>query len=189
MEANRLGNERVDGRSGSGRRGEQVRSSEVIPRDRHPELAIEVFAAEHGETIEIVRLTVERGRVLVSVRLPQPILADAKRLRGRQDAPVEQAEVRLELGRESHGPGTNGSDLSQEPKRDLTLRDVVQEAERDAGACLRCGVGGGLATTIGANAPVRTNAAHAPSSRLNRPIATPPALNLARRGCRRQEMS
>ena len=88
---------------------------------------------------EIVRLTVECGRVLVGVRLPQPILSDAKRLGDRQDAPVEQAEVRLQLGRELHGLGTNGGDLSQETERDLALRDVVQEAERDDGARLRRG--------------------------------------------------
>ena len=133
-QSNRLVNERVEGRNGSGCRGEQVQSGEVVPRQRHPELAIELFAVEHGETTDLVRLTVQRGRVLVGVGLPQPILSDSKRLGDRQDSPVEQAEVRLQLGREPHGLGTNGSDLSQEPQRDLALRHVVQDAERDDGA-------------------------------------------------------
>ena len=85
----------------------------MIPRHRHPELAIEVFALERGKTMDIVRLAVERDRVLVGVRLLQPVLPDSKRLGDRQDAVVEQAEVRLQLGRESRGLGTNGSDFSQ----------------------------------------------------------------------------
>src|SRR5580765_2743638 len=58
-QANRLGNERIEAWNGSGRRGQQGRSGALILSHRHPELAIEVRAADHGETIEIFFLPVE----------------------------------------------------------------------------------------------------------------------------------
>ena len=102
----------------------------MIAGQREPELTVEICAADHLQAIEIARLSFERGGVVVSVRLAEAILSDAMGVGDRDDPPVEQAEVHLQIGRKPHRLGTERGDLSQQPERDLTLGHVVQPAER-----------------------------------------------------------
>ncbi|HXU05297.1 MAG TPA: hypothetical protein VN903_30265 [Polyangia bacterium] len=137
-EANRLGDERIEARDGARRRSEQGRGGSTIAGQREPELTVEICAADHRQAIEIARLSFERGGVVVRVRLAEAILSDAMGVGDRDDSPVEKAEVRLQIGREPHGLRTESGDLSQQAERDLTLRHVVQSAERHDGL-YRCG--------------------------------------------------
>src|SRR5689334_14577971 len=97
----------------------------MIANHEQPVLAVEVFAQNHGEHVEINDFAPKRDLVVTGVPLSKLKLLGAKLVGERDDAPVQRAKARLEVFRVDDRLGTKGGDLAQEAQLDLPLREIV----------------------------------------------------------------